>query len=105
MTATAGASARSSSGTLVRPRRALTIVRQIDPTLPLTNVSTQLEQVEKGLLAPRDPVTMIGAIVVMAVVSALAGYLPARRASKVEPDSRAALRRNSSKLSMRGAAD
>ena len=36
-------------------------------------------------LPPRDPATMIGAVVVMALVSALAGYLPARRASKVDP--------------------
>jgi predicted permease len=36
-------------------------------------------------LPPRDPVTMIGAAIVMALVSALAGYLPARRASRVDP--------------------
>jgi predicted permease len=36
-------------------------------------------------LAARDPLTMIGAVAVMATVSALAGYLPARRASRVDP--------------------
>jgi predicted permease len=36
-------------------------------------------------LPARDPMTMIAAIAVMALVSALAGYLPARRASKVDP--------------------
>ena len=36
-------------------------------------------------LPPRDPLTMIVAVAVMALVSALAGYLPARRASKVDP--------------------
>jgi predicted permease len=36
-------------------------------------------------LPPRDPLTMIAAAVVMAAVSALAGYLPARRASRVDP--------------------
>jgi predicted permease len=36
-------------------------------------------------LPPRDPSTMILAVGVMAAVSALAGYLPARRASKVDP--------------------
>jgi predicted permease len=36
-------------------------------------------------LPPRDPVTMVAAVVVMALVSALAGYLPARRASRVDP--------------------
>jgi predicted permease len=36
-------------------------------------------------LPPRDPLTMVAAVAVMAVVSALAGYLPARRASRVDP--------------------
>ena len=36
-------------------------------------------------LPPRDPMTMAAAVAVMAVVSALAGYLPARRASRVDP--------------------
>jgi predicted permease len=36
-------------------------------------------------LPPRDPTTMIAAVAVMAAVSALAGYLPARRASRVDP--------------------
>ncbi|HEY2433251.1 MAG TPA: ABC transporter permease [Vicinamibacterales bacterium] len=36
-------------------------------------------------LAPRDPLAMSAAIGVMIAVSALAGYLPARRASRVDP--------------------
>ena len=36
-------------------------------------------------LTPTDPLAMAGAIVMMLLVSALAGYLPARRASKVDP--------------------
>ncbi len=36
-------------------------------------------------LPPRDPITMAAAVAVMAAVSALAGYLPARRASRVDP--------------------
>jgi predicted permease len=36
-------------------------------------------------LPPRDPITIAAAVAVMAVVSALAGYLPARRASRVDP--------------------
>jgi predicted permease len=36
-------------------------------------------------LPPRDPITMLAAVAVMTVVSALAGYLPARRASHVDP--------------------
>jgi ABC-type antimicrobial peptide transport system permease subunit len=36
-------------------------------------------------LAPRDPYTMAAAVAVMVFVSALAGYLPARRAARVDP--------------------
>src|SRR5262249_29320625 len=36
-------------------------------------------------LAPTDMLSMAGALTIMAAVSALAGYLPARRASRVDP--------------------
>ena len=36
-------------------------------------------------LAPTDVTTMIAAVLVMVLVSAVAGYLPARRASRVDP--------------------
>jgi ABC-type antimicrobial peptide transport system permease subunit len=36
-------------------------------------------------ITPTDPGTMMGAIVVVVLVSALAGYLPARRASRIDP--------------------
>jgi ABC-type antimicrobial peptide transport system permease subunit len=36
-------------------------------------------------LAPTDPITISLAVVLMLVVAALAGYLPARRAAKVDP--------------------
>ena len=36
-------------------------------------------------LAPTDPATIAGAITAMVLVSALAGYLPARRASGIDP--------------------
>lgn len=34
---------------------------------------------------PSDPVTMAGAVLVLATATAVAGYLPARRASRLEP--------------------
>jgi ABC-type antimicrobial peptide transport system permease subunit len=36
-------------------------------------------------LAPNDVVTIAGATLIMVAVSALAGFLPARRASRVDP--------------------
>jgi putative ABC transport system permease protein len=36
-------------------------------------------------LEARDPVTLVGAVVVLSSVGALAGWLPARRASRVDP--------------------
>ena len=36
-------------------------------------------------LAPTDPATMAGAIIVLATAAQLAAYLPARRASRVDP--------------------
>ncbi len=36
-------------------------------------------------LQPRDPATLAGAAVVLAAIGALAGYLPARRASRIDP--------------------
>jgi ABC-type lipoprotein release transport system permease subunit len=34
---------------------------------------------------PRDPVTLVGAAVVLASCGALAGWIPARRASRIDP--------------------
>jgi ABC-type antimicrobial peptide transport system permease subunit len=36
-------------------------------------------------LEPRDPTTLAGAVVVLATVAALAAWLPARRASCIDP--------------------
>ena len=36
-------------------------------------------------LAPTDPVTIVTAVAVLAIVATLAGYLPARRAARIDP--------------------
>jgi len=36
-------------------------------------------------LAPTDAFTMLGAVTMMVLVSAIASYLPARRAARVDP--------------------
>jgi ABC-type antimicrobial peptide transport system permease subunit len=36
-------------------------------------------------LAPTDPVTIVAAVVVLAIVATLAGCLPARRAARIDP--------------------
>jgi ABC-type antimicrobial peptide transport system permease subunit len=36
-------------------------------------------------LSAQDPLSLLAAIVVMLAIAALAGYLPARRASRVDP--------------------
>jgi predicted permease len=57
------------------------VVAGIGISLAATRV---LQQLLFGL-GPRDTVTMIAAVAVLSVVALIAGYLPARRATKVDP--------------------
>jgi ABC-type antimicrobial peptide transport system permease subunit len=36
-------------------------------------------------VTPGDPVTLVAAVLVLTIVAALAGYLPAHRASRIDP--------------------
>jgi ABC-type antimicrobial peptide transport system permease subunit len=36
-------------------------------------------------LVPRDPVTLVGAVGVLTIVGAVAGWIPARRAARIDP--------------------
>jgi len=60
---------------------AVGVVAGIGISLAATRV---LQQLLFGL-GPRDAVTMIAAVAVLSVVALIAGYLPARRATKVNP--------------------
>jgi predicted lysophospholipase L1 biosynthesis ABC-type transport system permease subunit len=60
---------------------AVGVVAGIGISLAATRV---LQQLLFGL-GPRDAVTMIAAVAVLSVVALIAGYLPARRATKVDP--------------------
>jgi predicted permease len=53
-----------------------------------STVSWMLARALSGLLygvTPADPVTFLGMLIVLTAVAALAGYLPARRASRIDP--------------------
>ena len=53
--------------------------------LPLTLVSTRLIREQLFGLSAMDPVTIGVAILVVAAMTLLAAWLPARRATKVDP--------------------
>ncbi len=53
--------------------------------LPVALVLSRLVQSQLFGLSATDPLTMAGAAVVLSVVALLAGYLPARRATTIDP--------------------
>jgi ABC-type antimicrobial peptide transport system permease subunit len=53
--------------------------------LPVALASTRLIRSQLFDLEPNDPLTIGAATLLMLSVCALAGYLPARRASRVDP--------------------
>jgi len=53
--------------------------------LPVALVAARLISGQLYGLKPADPLTMAGAVLLLAGVAALAGYIPARRATKVDP--------------------
>jgi predicted permease len=53
--------------------------------IPAALLSARLIATQLFGLSPTDPLTLIAAAVVLTVVALLAGYIPARRASRVDP--------------------
>jgi predicted permease len=53
--------------------------------VPAALLSARLIATQLFGLSPTDPLTLFGAAVVLTVVALLAGYVPARRASRVDP--------------------
>jgi len=53
--------------------------------LPIAFAATRLVKSFLFGLSPTDPLTLLGSTLALAAVAALAGYLPARRAARVDP--------------------
>ena len=79
-----GAQKRGVMGMVLRESLLLVAVG-IALGLPLAFAATRLVKSFLFGLTPTDPPTLLGSTLVLAAVAALAGYLPARRATRVDP--------------------
>jgi ABC-type antimicrobial peptide transport system permease subunit len=53
--------------------------------VPLALVLSRIVQSQLFGMSARDPVALAGAAIILAVVALVSGYLPARRATRVDP--------------------
>jgi ABC-type antimicrobial peptide transport system permease subunit len=53
--------------------------------VPAALLGARLVSAQLFGMSPTDPITLVGAAMVLTLVALLAGYLPARRASRVNP--------------------
>ena len=63
----------------------LLVVAGIAIGLPLAWIAAKLLSHQLYELSPHDPVTIAGSVVAIIAITLLAGYAPARRASKIDP--------------------
>jgi predicted permease len=79
-----GASQRSVAMMILREIVVLVVVGSAVGSAGALGLGHFVESLMFGL-APRDPVTLIAAIAVLLLVALVAGYLPARRAARIDP--------------------
>jgi ABC-type antimicrobial peptide transport system permease subunit len=53
--------------------------------IPVALVAARLISTQLYGLSSADPLTLVGAVILMTAIAAVSGYLPARRASQVDP--------------------
>jgi ABC-type antimicrobial peptide transport system permease subunit len=75
-----GASARDVQSRIIGQTLRLAAIGAIASWLLVLGASSLLFGV-----TPRDPQTFVGMVVILTIVALLAGYLPARRASHIDP--------------------
>jgi len=63
----------------------LLVVAGIAIGLPLAWIAAKLLSHQLYELSPHDPLTIAGSVVAIIAITLLAGYAPARRASKIDP--------------------
>jgi predicted permease len=79
-----GASQRSVAMMILREIVVLVVIGSAVGSAGALGLGHFVESLMFGL-APRDPVTLIAAIAVLLLVALVAGYLPARRAARIDP--------------------
>jgi ABC-type antimicrobial peptide transport system permease subunit len=79
-----GASIRNVRGEIVGQTLRLSLVGITIGTIASWVAARSMSRLLFGV-TPTDPATFAGMIFVLAAVAALAGYLPARRASRIDP--------------------
>jgi predicted permease len=79
-----GASQRSVTMMILREIVVLVVMGSVVGAAGALGLGHFVESLMFGL-APRDPVTLLAAIAVLLVVALVAGYVPARRAARIDP--------------------